>query len=204
MAGIKAPYRNKMKTPAKVIGRIAIDIYKALSRTQTSFNSNSYTGGSVTIPDPDGYKHDVLSLSHEDSDPDAPVLGDIITAQGKPTPLWTRLPKGTEGQVLTMVGPDDPGWADASTVTSVGPTSVDVGEQVAIDCGAVLTDALNSFVTLCCQNVANGAVFPALQSMARVAGRITYNWLVELGHLIVRVYNDSEVDTNVMVWYIMA
>lgn len=90
-----------------------------------------------------------------------------------------------------------------SVFLSVGPTSVDVGEQVSIDCGVVLTDALSSFVTLCCQNVADGAVFQALQSMARVAGKITYNWTVVGGNLIVNVYNDSEIDTNAMVWYLM-
>ena len=89
------------------------------------------------------------------------------------------------------------------SVTPVGPTVIVVGEQASIDCGAVLTDALSSFVTLCCQNVADSPVFQALQSMARVAGRITYNWTVIGGNLIVNVYNDSEVDTNAMVWYVM-
>lgn len=87
---------------------------------------------------------------------------------------------------------------------NVGPTSVDVGEQVVIDCGEVVTDALNSMVMVNCQNIAGGPVFSALLSITKVAGRITYYWRVVGDNLEVEVYNDSGVDTNVMVWHFMA
>jgi len=195
----KAPYRNKMKTPAKTTARIALDLIDANEKKETTFNANSYIGRPPSTPDPDSILHDILSTTHEDTDPAAAVLGDIITAQAGP--LWSRLAKGTEGQVLTMVDADTPDWADTTALSSSGPTSVDVGEQAIINCGAVTDDPLDFMVVVNAQNVTGGPAFTVLQSMARVAGRITYNWTIDAGDLNVNIYNDSEVDTTVMVWY---
>ena len=85
------------------------------------------------------------------------------------------------------------------TMESAGVKEVEVGEQASIDCGAALTDALDSTVLLNCQSVVDGPVFPASQSLSTVAGRITYNWMIEGGRLIVRVFNNSEVDVKVKV-----
>jgi len=201
MAGIKAPYRNKMKTPAKTVGRIALDLIKAYGLKQRLFNSNGYISGAVTTPDPDGFRHDILSLTHEDTVPAAVVRGDLITGQGV-NPYWMRLAKGTEGQVLTMIDANDPDWADPTgELTPIGPTLIVVGRTTTIDCGAITEDAIDIFVDVSCQNMGSGIVFKATQSMARIGGKITYYWYVDSGNLMVKTFNDSDVDAYVMVWF---
>ena len=257
----RSPYRNKMKTPCKTNARITLDLIEANEKKETTFNANSYIGSAPATPDPDSILHDVLSETHEDSAPSAPVLGDVITAQGKPTPLWTALAKGADGQILTMLGADDPGWADNQDIThtildgdvhsdsvadavtrgslivgnatpkwdelgkgtegqvltmidandpgwadtgvftSIGPNTIPVGEIVTIDCGAVTTDAIETYVDVCCRNINSAAVFKAVQSLVKVAGKVTYYWYIDTGDLKIKIYNDSEVDISVMVWF---
>ena len=55
--------------------------------------------------------HNLLSTAHGDTLADAVVAGDILI--GNATPKWARLPKGTDGYVLTMVS-GLPGWAVGS------------------------------------------------------------------------------------------
>lgn len=69
--------------------------------------------------------HNLLSATHLDVTPDSPVRGDLISAQSA-SPVWTRLPAGTEGQVLTM-GSQEPEWADLPEMpAAIGLVSVSV------------------------------------------------------------------------------
>ncbi|KPK74948.1 MAG: hypothetical protein AMJ79_12750 [Phycisphaerae bacterium SM23_30] len=43
-------YHNKIKTPAKVIGRIALDLDRSGKYKQTRFNVNAYADSGVTTP----------------------------------------------------------------------------------------------------------------------------------------------------------
>lgn len=52
MSGIKSPYRNKIKTPAKTIGRIALDLIKKSARESRYFNTNQYIGSGVAPVQP--------------------------------------------------------------------------------------------------------------------------------------------------------
>lgn len=52
--------------------------------------------------------HNLLSATHPDTTAAAVVAGDII--YGDATPKWVRLPKGTDGQILTLSA-GLPGWA---------------------------------------------------------------------------------------------
>ena len=66
--------------------------------------------------------HNILSATHTDSTAAAAVRGDIITAQGA-SPLWTRLAKGTQYQLLTG-GANEPTWgavalAQATAVSGI-------------------------------------------------------------------------------------
>jgi len=70
--------------------------------------------------------HNVLSATHGDSTAASAVRGDIITAQGT-SPLWMRLAKGTQYQVL-LAGASEPGWgavnlAQATAVTGNLPVA---------------------------------------------------------------------------------
>src|SRR5678815_4855801 len=66
------------------------------------------------------------AVNFTDVTPDNPIRGDLITAQGV-TPLWTRLPKGTANQVLSMdatatyiVWATPAGGGGSGTVTHTG------------------------------------------------------------------------------------
>jgi len=103
MPANKGLYHNKMKTPAKVNARIALDLIKANELKQSRFNSNSYVSTAPTTPDPPVTSdHNILSLTHLDSNPAAVVQGDMIV--GDKTPEWSRLPIGGVDEVLTSDG----------------------------------------------------------------------------------------------------
>ena len=55
--------------------------------------------------------HNLLSATHSDTTAASVVRGDILI--GDATPKWVRLPKGTNGHVLTM-GANDPAWSAAA------------------------------------------------------------------------------------------
>lgn len=59
--------------------------------------------------------HGILSSAHSDTLVDTLVRGDLLV--GNSTPKWSRLAKGSSGQMLKM-GADDPGWA------TIGPADV--------------------------------------------------------------------------------
>lgn len=66
--------------------------------------------------------HALLSAVHTDTVVGTVVRGDLIV--GNTTPAWTKLAKGTTGQVLTMgVAGTDPGWGSAV----IGFTSTTAG-----------------------------------------------------------------------------
>lgn len=60
-----------------------------------------------------GGVHDLLSVTHPDTDPDAVLRGDMIV--GDSTPAWARLPAGAPGDLLTM-GADDPAWTSPAAL----------------------------------------------------------------------------------------
>lgn len=61
-----------------------------------------------------GSAHDLLSATHEDTDPAAAVLGDLITAQDVGgTDTWKRLAVGSDGDVLSVVS-GEPAWVAPS------------------------------------------------------------------------------------------
>jgi len=202
MPGNHPPYHNKMRTPAKVNARITLDLIKADKYYKNRFDPNTYVVTEKGTSDPDSFKHDILSNTHTDSNPNAVVLGDLIV--GAAGPVWDRLAVGAVGQVLTVLPGGIPGYANvAGTASTIGPTSIPANEYVAVNCGAVITDALNSLVQVCCQCANTGSVFYAMQNMARVAGMITYSWYVDSGDLYAQIFNDSDVDVEAMTWVTM-
>lgn len=75
--------------------------------------------------------HDILSAEHTDTVLAAVQVGDLIYGGFAPT-KWKRLPKGTVGQVLTMVniaGDHIPAWVAASggavTINDIGGATAD-------------------------------------------------------------------------------
>jgi hypothetical protein len=78
--------------------------------------------------------HNLLSASHGDTTAAAAVAGDVIIADG--TPKWTRLAKGSDGKVFTMVA-GAPAWATPATPT------VDV-QKVSVDVSAAEMAAINT------------------------------------------------------------
>jgi hypothetical protein len=67
--------------------------------------------------------HALLGVTHDDTTPAAPILGDIITAQAGP--VWARLAKGTQYQTL-QGGATTPVWgavnlAQATAITGALP-----------------------------------------------------------------------------------
>ena len=66
--------------------------------------------------------HKLLSVTHPDTDPNDPVAGDIILANG--TPEWIRLPKGDDDKILTMKS-GLPSWQPAAG-GAVDPTEAGV------------------------------------------------------------------------------
>ena len=204
MPGVRAPYRNKIRTPAKTIGRIVVDLIRAESRKAKLINSNYGTGSTSTPSEPQ--THDILSDTHGDTTAAAVQRGDIMTGQGAVPTLWARLPKGTEDQVLTMVSADDCDWADAAGggLTAVGPTEVIFNAQESIDCGVAVASALEACAFAHCKDKSSGVVFSALLNKSRVAGRVTYYWVVESGNLVVKVFNDAAANLDVMVWFCLS
>lgn len=78
------------------------DVYRWLKRLKTQVDGT---------PAP----HRLLSTTHTDTSPATPVDGDIITVQSS---LWSRLPVGTAGQLLKIVG-GTPAWdSDAHNILS--------------------------------------------------------------------------------------
>jgi len=58
-----------------------------------------------------GANHDLLSITHPDTDPDSPVSGDIIRASDDVGSLWERYPIGTHWQLLGVnAGQTLPEW----------------------------------------------------------------------------------------------
>ena len=70
----------------------------------------------VTLEAGESTNHKLLSATHTDTTAGDVARGDIITGQGS-TAKWTRLAKGTAGQLLTM-GEAEPGWATLSGVAN--------------------------------------------------------------------------------------
>jgi hypothetical protein len=80
-------------------------------------------------PSGGGGTHNLLSTTHPDTLPASVVIGDMI--YGNSTPLWARLPKGSQNQVLAM-GASLPGWA-TETLLSVLHSDTSAGTAVAGD-----------------------------------------------------------------------
>jgi hypothetical protein len=82
----------------------------------------SGSGGGVS-------NHKLLSTVHLDTLPASVVIGDII--YGNSTPLWARLPAGSQNQILAM-GPSLPAWT-TQTLLSALHSDTSAGTAVAGD-----------------------------------------------------------------------
>lgn len=103
-----------------------------------------------------GGTHKLLSSTHEDTSPNDPVRGDIIVGSGT-TPLWGRLPLGTQEFVLysdgtdvayTRLGPNTPfelGTAGAPSMTFTG--DLDTGISAAAADTLVLSASGQAIIT---------------------------------------------------------
>jgi hypothetical protein len=121
----------------------------------------------------------LLSASHGDTLAAAPVRGDVMV--GNATPQWARLPGGTNGQVLTIVGAD-PTWSDAGVrtlkktadQTITGSNYVDVtGLSFSV---AANTDYAFEFYLAC---RINNAAFALTISMNGPAGATVISYAVD-------------------------
>ena len=68
-----------------------------------------------TKADISDFAHNLLSASHSDTLSQALIAGDIIIANA--TPKWSRLAKGTNGQVLKLVA-GSPAWSNSTSLDS--------------------------------------------------------------------------------------
>ena len=99
-------------------------------------------------------KHDLLSNTHTDTTPSACVAGSMIYGFGSITPLWTRLPIGSAGNVLTVTaglpswqppgggpgaGTDEVLLVPTANKTIHTNTSIIVGDYYRLDSGITLT-----------------------------------------------------------------
>ncbi len=69
-----------------------------------------------------GSAHNLLSATHSDTTLADALQGAIIIGHGASPPLWTLLPAGTNGKVLTMVS-SEPAWATPASGVSLFPAS---------------------------------------------------------------------------------
>ena len=86
----------------------------------------------VTLEAGESTNHKLLSATHTDTTAGDVARGDIITGQGA-TAKWTKLAKGTNGQLLTM-GAEEPGWATLS-----GVANANIAANAAIDWSKMAT-----------------------------------------------------------------
>jgi hypothetical protein len=73
-------------------------------------------------------EHELLSERHPDTVPASPLAADVIAASGDPV-RWRRLPAGSEGQVLKIVG-GAPAWGAGGVDTFLELTDVDEPDYV--------------------------------------------------------------------------
>jgi hypothetical protein len=76
-----------------------------------------------------GGTHNLLSTTHPDTLPASVVIGDMV--YGNSTPLWARLPAGSQNQILAM-GPSLPAWT-TQTLLSALHSDTSAGSAVAGD-----------------------------------------------------------------------
>lgn len=126
-----------------------LDIYNAPSdgyflKWSASHNKLEYASTSVST-------HNLLSATHSDTVTASPIAGDIIYANSNPA--WTKLAKGSDGQVLTLAS-GLPAWAatpaglwiDTGTyirpgnVTDSGNTAVRIYDTGYMTLGNTTTD----------------------------------------------------------------
>lgn len=89
--------------------------------------------------------HNLLSATHPDTTPAAPVRGDLIIGSGV-SPLWTRFPKGALGTILKM-GADEPAWgtlastdlSDTANLARLNATNTFSAVQEVYRAGALAT-----------------------------------------------------------------
>jgi len=109
--------------PTKVIKFAASTISTGNVRTATMPDSDTTIGGGG------GGAHEILSATHTDSLTDTVVAGDLII--GNATPKWARLPKSTDGKVLTLTA-GLPAWETASVpALTYSPGSFTVATETA-------------------------------------------------------------------------
>jgi hypothetical protein len=87
---------------------------------------------SIVKADISDFGHNVLSADHTDAVTASVVAGDLII--GNATPNWDRLPIGTAGQVLSVVG-GAPAWADPSAAgwVEIGRTTLGAaGDNISV------------------------------------------------------------------------
>ncbi len=82
----------------------------------------------VTLEAGESDNHKLLSATHTDATAGDVARGDIITGQGA-IAKWTKLAKGTNGQILTM-GAEEPGWATLSIEATELKNVADAGMGV--------------------------------------------------------------------------
>lgn len=101
-----------------------LSIAKLTNLTTNGFIKTSSSDGTLTI-DTNTYltsvtAHNILSATHGDTLVGTVVAGDIII--GNATPKWSRLAKGTDGQVLTLVS-GLPAWVSGGGGSPGGSTN---------------------------------------------------------------------------------
>ncbi len=84
--------------------------------------------------------HNLLSATHSDTTAGTVARGDLITGQGA-TAKWTKLAKGTAGQVLTM-GENEPAWATLSLGNDDIASDADIAvSKLALATGSIIIGA---------------------------------------------------------------
>lgn len=102
-------------------GTLSVEVDESGGPASVAFpdgTPSSGGGGGGGTSDPGG-THSLLGDTHEDTVAASPVAGDIVIANA--TPAWTRLAKGSDGNVLTLAS-GLPSWAaPASSGTGKAP-----------------------------------------------------------------------------------
>lgn len=114
--------------PAWPAGAFRLSVVR-VNDTQTSITLAQDTDTTNDIRDrrmpwSDEATHNLLSATHPDTLTGSVVAGDIV--YGNSTPKWARLPKGSDGQVLTLAS-GLPSWAAGGSGTAASQATVDAG-----------------------------------------------------------------------------
>lgn len=180
------PYRNQPKTPAKVTGRIVIDLMKYYNEDRKEINVNS----GVTVSPP------VTVITGMDNP--MTTLGDIIYAMETATPATPeRLGIGAAGDVLTVVA-GIPAWVTLRMTSA--ETTVNRGSAIASITVGAISDTSDKWKCTATYRVDGSDMIKMVSDIPLPNTINVIGWEKVGGNLICYIKNDTSQNLEVIVW----